>query len=230
MEIKPLPKIPELLEICKLLPGNLLNWVELELSGSLFGTLLAKSIQMDTRMFAGIMPSDKKHHFHIWNVNPQGTGIRSKQPVHGAHTIDFLVSINANVQREDWKIRKYAAHDDIFLKPTLDQTRVYFISGAGLIKIGFSIDPQLRLEKMQCGSPIPLKLLATTNGGHKLEKVLHKRFAKDRQHGEWFEPSKELLTIINECQGRNRFLNPETNNLMKVWLHIENEGEYTNAT
>jgi hypothetical protein len=35
-------------------------------------------------------------------------------------------------------------------------------------------------------SPVCVSLIGYTDGGCKLEKVLHQKFAKKRVHGEWF--------------------------------------------
>lgn len=74
---------------------------------------------------------------------------------------------------------------------------VYFIGGdTGLIKIGVAVDPERRLASLQCGSPIPLHVLACGPGSHKDEAILHARFAAHRQHGEWFKRSPEILAEI----------------------------------
>lgn len=76
---------------------------------------------------------------------------------------------------------------------------VYFIQAGtdGLIKIGYSSDPKRRLANLQ--SPVPLRLLATMRGGRKLERRLHKKLAAHRKHGEWFEPHRDVLAIIENA-------------------------------
>jgi hypothetical protein len=81
---------------------------------------------------------------------------------------------------------------------TAPEPYVYFIQGAGLIKIGVSLYPQERLEALCLWSPVPLKLLAIVPGGYKLETKLHKMFAAFRVHGEWFYPTRDLIAIIEE--------------------------------
>lgn len=83
----------------------------------------------------------------------------------------------------------------------VDRRSVYFISpvGGGLIKIGVAGDVAGRLESLQTGSPVLLEVRAViTDGGEALELSLHKRFAASRRHGEWFEPTPELLALIEE--------------------------------
>ena len=66
---------------------------------------------------------------------------------------------------------------------------VYFIRAeTGQIKIGISYDPVGRLHDLRGASPVPLKLLGAIPGGIEQEIALHKRFAKQRLHGEWFAP------------------------------------------
>jgi len=75
---------------------------------------------------------------------------------------------------------------------------VYFIQGApgGNIKIGWALSPERRRSELQCGSPIPLSILASVPGTRELESEHHSRFAHLREHGEWFRPEPELLEYI----------------------------------
>jgi len=75
---------------------------------------------------------------------------------------------------------------------------VYFIqaTGTGLIKIGYSRDVTARLSDLQNMSPEPLELLLTINGDYELEGRLHAQFVEARRHGEWFEPTDDLLRLI----------------------------------
>jgi hypothetical protein len=77
---------------------------------------------------------------------------------------------------------------------------VYFVqcAGGGPIKIGHSTSPDGRLTELQVGSPYVLRVVATMRGGIEVERTLHRAFAKDRLHGEWFNPSRELVAFIDE--------------------------------
>lgn len=79
---------------------------------------------------------------------------------------------------------------------------VYFVMAArsGLIKIGSAVDPDARIRTLQTGSPEPLILVGVTLGGEAKERNLHRRFAADRSHGEWFHPSEELLAHIEAAR------------------------------
>ena len=80
--------------------------------------------------------------------------------------------------------------------------RIYFIKGkeSTLIKIGSTDNVKNRLMGMQTGSPEVLEVLATVPFGLIKEKDLHRRFAADRVHGEWFNPSNDLLNFIHKCK------------------------------
>jgi hypothetical protein len=74
---------------------------------------------------------------------------------------------------------------------------VYFIGGdVGAIKIGLTIAPHKRLRSLQSGSPILLRVLATTQGARETEADYHERFAEHRLHGEWFARVPEILAEI----------------------------------
>lgn len=77
---------------------------------------------------------------------------------------------------------------------------IYFVEavGVGHIKIGFTDgdDAERRLDTLQTGSPVPIRLLGTVPGGMEEEKDLHRLFASARVHGEWFKPIPEILALI----------------------------------
>ncbi|MFD4595727.1 GIY-YIG nuclease family protein [Streptomyces rubiginosohelvolus] len=68
--------------------------------------------------------------------------------------------------------------------------------GSHFVKIGLSNSPLKRLLKPQIGSPVPLTLLATFEGGRDLEAPLHRRFAPCRRHGEWFQLGADPLKAV----------------------------------
>jgi hypothetical protein len=79
---------------------------------------------------------------------------------------------------------------------------IYFIGGdVGAIKIGLATDPQRRLRGLQCGSPIPLKLLAVGRGGKDVEYQYHLRFRAHRLHGEWFNRHPDILAEASRLAG-----------------------------
>lgn len=62
----------------------------------------------------------------------------------------------------------------------------------GLIKIGKSVDIKTRKQAIQCGSGSELDILLILSGD--IEFELHKKFAKYRKHGEWFQDSDGVIT------------------------------------
>lgn len=77
---------------------------------------------------------------------------------------------------------------------------IYFIQAGdgGLIKIGMTNSIKNRFDALQLESPIPLKILATTDKIS--ENQMHERLARYRKHGEWFEPAEELLQFIEKLK------------------------------
>lgn len=76
---------------------------------------------------------------------------------------------------------------------------VYFMQSpsGGPIKIGLSCEPQNRLNAIRCSNPTPISLLGVIpDGGLQKEREVHKEFAGDRLHGEWFRPSVALQFYI----------------------------------
>lgn len=74
--------------------------------------------------------------------------------------------------------------------------RVYFVAAPnGLIKIGISRCLEMRWRNLCSHSPVPLELLGSIPGSRYTEQILHDHFAADRQHGEWFKASDELLGL-----------------------------------
>lgn len=74
---------------------------------------------------------------------------------------------------------------------------VYFLQGVETkrIKIGVSFNVPNRMAQLVSSEPLEL-LGVIKGGGEKLERELHKKFAEQRVHGEWFKPSQELFEYI----------------------------------
>lgn len=86
---------------------------------------------------------------------------------------------------------------------------VYFIQSEYnlWVKIGYG-EPEKRISHMRSGSPVALRLVASTHaGGEALEKALHYRFKDSRKHGEWFELTRPLLHAIHQVRRQWAFLN-----------------------
>lgn len=80
---------------------------------------------------------------------------------------------------------------------------VYFIrrmARGGAIKIGFSIEPQKRLARLQTSSADMLVILGVTPGTIATEKAIHARFKHLRLRGEWFRATDDLHAYIAEVR------------------------------
>ena len=77
---------------------------------------------------------------------------------------------------------------------------VYFVQAdfTGLIKIGKSVHPSLRLQGLQAENADNLKLIGLMRAQHeRTEALLHNQFKKWRLHGEWFQPATEIFNYIS---------------------------------
>lgn len=77
---------------------------------------------------------------------------------------------------------------------------VYFVQSVygGPIKIGSSITTLARLEALQTGCPVPLRLLAETRRW--TEAACHQRFRAHRLHGEWFGAAACVLQAVGAAR------------------------------
>ena len=78
--------------------------------------------------------------------------------------------------------------------------KVYFIEGAGMVKIGLSENPESRLMDLRNHSPVPLTLVGAIRGSADLEQLLHGRFRELRSHGEWFFHRADLVEMTESVR------------------------------
>lgn len=110
-------------------------------------------------------------------------------------SIEADVEIPAGPDNEPIRISELKPLAGEPLEPD-DRGLTYFIGGdVGAIKIGRSVNLDVRLKDIQACSPIPLRVLATRPGVAR-ERLYHKRFAHCRLHGEWFERTPDILAEI----------------------------------
>lgn len=81
----------------------------------------------------------------------------------------------------------------------ISETVVYFIVFAGnaYVKIGYTSNPQKRLDTIATSAPGSVRLYYVTPGGRDLEAKLHQQFAEDRLNREWFAFSKAIRAWID---------------------------------
>lgn len=80
-------------------------------------------------------------------------------------------------------------------------SRVYFVQSEanGLIKIGVAADLDKRVRCLQTMSPVPVRLLGAFPGDRSDEQRLHQAFRPCRAHGEWFEPTNDLVAFVRRA-------------------------------
>jgi Meiotically up-regulated gene 113 len=97
---------------------------------------------------------------------------------------------------------------------------VYLIGSPSshLVKIGRSVKVMKRLGEIQCMSPVPLRVLWTTEGGAGLESALHWRFRQQRVYGEWFDFGVEDPVAIVASAVEETALNAQDEDAMTAEL------------
>lgn len=103
-----------------------------------------------------------------------------------------------DAEQNDWRWRR---HSKMPSRVYEGKGRVYFLSAAGLVKIGFTTNFEKRFAALQGGSPLPLSILGVVPGTPAREKEFHWLFADLRRHGEWFNLTDKLSRFIErECE------------------------------
>lgn len=107
---------------------------------------------------------------------------------------------------QEGRSRLYARSDleaaGLVAKPDVPTSWVYFIGHGKLVKIGTARNVKKRLGALQCGSPVPLKVLCAIPGDRRLEADLHERWHEYRKEGEWFFLAQEILKFITNPNNR----------------------------
>ena len=79
-------------------------------------------------------------------------------------------------------------------------SRLYFIKPVGTdgpIKIGITTMLDKRLMEIACWSPVPLELLGSVTGDLSQESRIHRSFACDHSHREWFHATPRVRAFID---------------------------------
>lgn len=105
----------------------------------------------------------------------------------------------------DYLERTAAESQFTAFRPAKPNERVYFVGGDdGPVKIGITTNSAQRLQHMQTGSPVELKVLAVVPAGRSLERAYHSYFERHRIRGEWFERSDQLAEEIRHWSRKVR--------------------------
>jgi excisionase family DNA binding protein len=75
-------------------------------------------------------------------------------------------------------------------------TLIYFIEGAGKVKIGITQKVRRRLEEVQAMSPVEVRVVHVVPGTAVDENDLHRRFKEYWSHGEWFHKRGSLKAYL----------------------------------
>ena len=75
---------------------------------------------------------------------------------------------------------------------------IYFIQGkeSGNIKIGYSIQPDKRINNLQTAHYEKLEVIGLLHGSMEDESNIHKMFKEYHLRGEWYSPGGKLLEFI----------------------------------
>lgn len=76
---------------------------------------------------------------------------------------------------------------------------VYFLRPVGMpgpIKVGVSVDPEMRLRGYNAIAPWELEIAATIPGDRSVEDRFHTLFAAHHSHHEWFNSAPEITAVI----------------------------------
>jgi hypothetical protein len=105
-----------------------------------------------------------------------------------------LMKEDAQRRHEEWRQSIFNAPER---KREPRKTFVYIIKVAHLYKIGKSLNPQSRIKGMTLpDAPETVRIFDAPNGDE-LERALHKKFKKNREHGEWFSLTGEHIAEID---------------------------------
>lgn len=148
----------------------------------------------------------------------QGLNLRP-HPCEGCSTVqnDGIASVDRGTDRDSFANESGSA-DHMLTTPPQERfgnrhsrfRTVYFLAGAGLIKIGITATLASRLRAIRNSSPVPIELLATMPSCDLLvEMRLHSRFDALRRHGEWFEDDGSIRAYVDRMVAQTRAQRPE---------------------
>lgn len=84
---------------------------------------------------------------------------------------------------------------------------IYFFKPVGMIgpiKIGCSRKPGNRLAYLARWSPFPLECIGSVLGDIVFERAIHRKFADQHDHEEWFRATPELIAFIRKALSVDR--------------------------
>ena len=112
-----------------------------------------------------------------------------------------IATIHADVDRANGKIREALDPNHELHTPPPPNRGVYFIQAetGGPIKIGVARDVLRRLDALQIGNPLTLRIIGViTDVDLYDERDMHNRFAHLRLRGEWFTDDPAIHAYLAE--------------------------------
>lgn len=82
----------------------------------------------------------------------------------------------------------------------VEEGYIYFVRASKMVKIGFTVNIDVRIKTLQSMSPTPLDVIAVVYGPPQIERDLHQQFSHLRRHGEWFDAAPDLMAFIKEIK------------------------------
>jgi hypothetical protein len=110
-----------------------------------------------------------------------------------------------------------------------DLDHLYFIEGAGLIKIGRSKDVTSRMAALTSGSPAKLNIIGHVQRRGWEEPIWHLAFHDLRSHGEWFDGGPALREAIELALSKRdwtKALGPLARPMRLVVIQFEKAMQY----
>lgn len=77
---------------------------------------------------------------------------------------------------------------------------VYFVRAGDRVKIGFTANLPVRLRRLRAGSSEPIELVRTIETTADRERLLHDRYRRYREHGEWFRLEGSLAAYLMSAE------------------------------
>lgn len=117
----------------------------------------------------------------------------------------FKEDMLAMAEERGWKSSDVTAayNHHIRLKQAL-ASLVYFFQVVyddgtpGPIKIGCSYTLESRLATIRSSNPHKVRVLGVIDGYRDIETAWHERFVAAKRHGEWYNPTPELMIAIED--------------------------------
>lgn len=93
------------------------------------------------------------------------------------------------------------------LKLARRKSYIYFLYApvSRRMKIGYTKFFTSRFSKIQSNSPEQLEVLRVIEGDGRLEKMLHRLFAEEHSHGEWFDASVKMVEFVKNLEEHKHY-------------------------